>query len=710
MVRALLTASMALSTSALVQGPWSDVSLTPEKRARLLVANLTLEEKLVLFHGCKNQDDCTYTGNVLGNSRLDIPPIHMEDGPQGFRDKDYLASSTSWPAGLNMAAIWDVDAMQAWGEGMGKEFKAKGANVQLGPGLCVARVPRNGRNFEYLSGEDPFLGRRLVKPVIEGIQSQKVVANAKHFILNNQETNRHTVSVDIDERVRFEMYYPPFEGAVEAKVGSVMCSYNKIGGLWSCENPTVLRELKHQLGFKGYVMSDWGATHSTSLMQGLDMEMPKDKFMNPEMIQAGLSAGNITTHAIDDAATRIFWSMFSVGVMDVPTSTWSVAKKAKNVTTDESVVVARQLASASTVLLKNQDGVLPLPSGKKLAVLGFGDAGAVVHAGGSGHVVPSYISKPLDAITRAAGEGATVAFNNGTDIDAAAQLARSSDYAIVFVATLSSEGKDRVSLSLDDGCEVNEKEYGDQCKGNAKQQNVLVAAIAAANAKTIVVASVPGAVLMPWSGKVAAVLTNFMPGQQAGNSIADVLFGVVNPSGKLPITFPNAENETAFSPEQWPGLPVDNPIEVKYSEGLLVGYRYYDTKGIQFTTGFPFGHGLSYTDFQYSDLTIKNTRVTFTVKNVGKVAGSEVAQLYLGFPKAAGEPPLQLKGFKKTGKLDAGASEVVELEIEPRDLSIWDSSSHSWSPVKGTFDVKIGSSSRDLRLSGSMKQNEIAFV
>jgi len=282
--------------------------------------------------------------------------------------------------------------------------------------------------------------------------------------------------------------------------------------------------------------------------------------------------------------------------------------------------------------------------------------------------------------------------------------------AIVFVATLSSEGSDRKSLSLDDGCAVNEKEYGNQCKGNNKNQNAMVHAVAAANPRTIVVASVPGAVLMPWSGDVAAILTNFMPGQQAGNAVADVLFGVVNPSGKLPITMPNEENEIAFSDSQWPGLPVNHPVNVSYSEALLVGYRYYEAHGIQFSTGFPFGHGLSYTQFEYSELRIDGTKVSFSVKNIGKVAGSEVAQLYLGFPKSAGEPPLQLKGFKKTTMLGAGDSEFVELELTSRDLSIWDIASHSWSLVMGEFQVAVGASSRDIRLKGSLTQDTLAYV
>jgi beta-glucosidase len=632
----------------------------------------------------------------------------MNDGPQGFRDNQHPETTTAWPSGLTMAASWDRDALYEWGAGQGREFYAKGSNVQLGPGVCVARVPRNGRNFEYLSGEDPFLGYVLVQPAIRGIQSQKVVANAKHYVLNNQETARMSVSAEADERTRFEMYYPPFEGAIEADVGSFMCGYNKINGDWSCENPVTLKhDLKETLGFKGYVMSDWGATHSTSLMRGLDMEMPSANFMNPELIKPAMEAGTITEDGINDAVRRIFRPMFSVGVMDEPVSAWDWKKLEKNVTNDASLTSARHLAAISTVLLKNSNDILPLTSGKKLAVLGFAGANAVVHGGGSGSVVPSFVATPIDGIKAAAGPSATVNFDNGTDIKAAAALAASADYAIIFAGTLSHEGGDRDSLSLDDGCDLDQ--YG-QCGGNAHKQNALIEAVAKANQNTIVVLSVPGAVVMPWATKVAAILTNFMPGQQAGNAIADVLFGKVNPSAKLPITFPNGENDMELSQAQWPGLPdPKNPTYAYYSEKLLVGYRFYDAHNISFTTGYPFGHGLSFTSFKYADLALKashsngSVSVRFSVTNSGKVPGAEVAQLYIAFPASAGEPPLQLKGFHKTKVLAAGSQEMVEMQLRKRDLSIWDEKSHSWKVEAGRFTFHVGSSSRDLRLKAAIE-------
>jgi len=326
----------------------------------------------------------------------------------------------------------------------------------------------------------------------------------------------------------------------------------------------------------------------------------------------------------------------------------------------------------------------------------------VVHGGGSGSVVPSYVSTPISGIMAAAGTKAIVTGNDGTDIDAAAKAAASADYAIVFAGTLSHEGGDRASLSLDDGCD---KDKYNQCDGNAHNQNALIEAVGKANANTIVVLSVPGAILLPWANTVPAILTNFMPGQQAGNAIADVLFGKVNPSAKLPLVFPNVENETQISTAQWPGLPdPKNPTYVYYQEKLLVGHRFYDAHNISFTTGFPFGHGLSYTSFEYSDIDVvqkgKNYQVTFSVKNSGKRAGAEVSQLYLTFPEAAGEPR-QLKGFHKTEVLAPGATERVELTLSPRDLSVWDIDSHGWRVVQGQFLVNVGASSRDFRLHAS---------
>ena len=522
MLRVFLFALCFSDIAALVPGPWSDRTASPVQRARLLVQNLSLEEKLNFLHGTgmveSNRTNGEYTGNVYPVTRVGIPLITMNDGPQGWRPSakpGEAGTSTAWPSGLTIAASWDVQAVYEWGSAMGKEFYDKGANVQLGPAVCIVRLPRNGRNFEYMSGEDPVLGMTLVQPAVRGIQSQKVVANAKHFVLNNQETDRYTDSAETDEKTRFELYYPPFEGAIAADVGSFMCSYNKINGVWSCENPVTLGELKTTLGFKGYVMSDWMATHSASIMEGLDMEMPYNASLIPQVIRPALQAGSITIDKINDSVTRILRSMFAVGVMDEPLSTWDSTKRVHNVTTAASVASARRLSAVSTVLLKNSAGTLPLEKGKKIVLIGFAHTSAIVHSGGSGGVVPSYVVTPFAGITAVEGVG-QVSYTDGTNLTLAAELAESADYAIVFVGTLSAEGADRASLSLDDGCNrhiapgVLRKDG--QCEGNAHNQNAMVAAVAAANKNTVVVASVPGAVLMPWSPDVAAILVNFMPG------------------------------------------------------------------------------------------------------------------------------------------------------------------------------------------------------
>ncbi len=591
--------------------------------------------------------------------------------------------------------------MYQWGVGMGTEFYNKGANVQLGPGMCLARVPRNGRNFEYLAGEDPILGYSLVQPVIRGIQDQKVIATAKHWVLNNQETNRNNVSANADERTMFEMYFPAFAGAIEAGAGAFMCSYNRINGVWSCENPTTLGFLKNNLDFPGFVMSDWGGTHSTSIMSGLDVEMPAAAFFNEKAIKVGLADGNITLPAVDNSVFRILRSMFAVGVMDEPMSAWNWTKLAANVTSDAHVALARNLSALSTVLLKNDKNVLPLQRKQTIAVLGLAGEGAVVHGGGSGSVVPSYVVSPLEGITQAMSGQGSLVFNDGVDIAAAAQLAAKSEVAVVFAGTLSSEGSDRTSLSLDDGCDLG---LQTQCVGNNHNQNALIDAVATANPNTVVVLSVPGAILMPWSPKVASVLTNFMPGQEAGHAIADVLFGDVNPSARLPLTFPNIENETEFSQEQWPGLPDSTkPLYAVYSEDLLVGYRYYDFHNLTFSSGFPFGHGLSYTTFNYSGLSMElqgsNVTLTFRVANTGKVPGAEVAQVYLSFPFSAGEPPLQLKAFQKTAVLLPDQTTTITLTLGAKAFSVWSADAHAYEVVHGAFRVVVGASSRDWRLS-----------
>ena len=669
------------------------LAASPDDRARALLAKMTMDEKLAMLHGYSGD----YVGNIPGNDRLGIPPINMNDGPQGFRDNASPGTTTAFPSGLTIAASWDVDAVYRWGEGMGKEFYAKGSNVQLGPGLCLARVPRNGRNFEYISGEDPFLGYTLVQPAIKGIQDQNVVANAKHYIMNNQETNRVGVSENVDETTRYTMYYPPFAGAIKADVGSIMCSYNKINGVWSCENPETLgKDLKQVLGFKGYVMSDWGATHSTSIMQGLDVEMPGNGFMNKTAIEAGISAGTITKEAVDDSVFRILRPMFAVGVMDQPKGTWNSSNVKKNVTTQASVDLVRDLSAQSTVLLKNDGGILPLSKSSSVALIGFASDNAVVHGGGSGSVVPSYISTPLAAFRAA---GVSVTYNDGTDLKAAAAAASAADVAIVFVGTVSSEGGDRASLSLNDGC------------GGALATTTTRSTWSPRFSRpTRKLSSLP-AFLAPFSSHSRRTFPQSSPTLCLGSKPQCHPRCAVwhcESVCEAALTFHNMENETQLTPAQWPGLPdPSNPQYANYTEKEYVGYRYYEAHGIKFTTGFPFGHGLSYTSFKYalksSHVEAEKVAIEVTVANDGKVAGAEVAQAYVIFPKSSGAiQTIQLKSFAKTKVLQPGESATVSLDIDRDMLRIWDDKAHAWWPVAGEFQVKIGASSRDFRIEHSV--------
>ena len=489
------------------------------------------------------------------------------------------------------------------------------------------------------------------------------------------------------------MYYPPFEGAIAEGVGSVMCSYNRVmpqGPLstgWACENPTTLANLKQDLNFTGFVMSDWGATHSTSLPAGLDMEMPDGRYLNPSKVVDGMRQGNISEARVDDAVLRILTPMFAVGVMDAEPDAWDASKHSVNASTEENIATARNLSAHSTVLLKN-NGVLPLKASARIALIGLADVKTTIYGGGgSGEVVASHSVSPLEALSAySVAHGGSSTYSEGVgDVASAVAAARVADVAVLFVGTTSGEGQDRPNLAL------------------PSEQDTLVRAVAAAQPQTLVCVASPGAVLLPWSRDVAAILATFMPGQQAGPAITSLLYGEVNPSGKLPLTFPNRENEVNFTPEQWPGVPARSEkfSQANYTERLLVGYRYYDQMNIDFTTGFPFGHGLSYTTFSYSKLKIKHNLVSCTITNTGSVAGAEVVQLYLSFPRSANEPPHQLKGFQKVA-LGPGEQGEVEFSLMSRHFSVWNSERRMWTKVVGRFGVHVGSSSRDVRLRGTI--------
>jgi len=648
---------------------------TPAQRAKELLAKMTQADKLLMVHG----SDGPYVGDVPAIARLKIPAMTLEDGPQGVADGVKLV--TAFPSALTAVATWDVDLMHQYGITLAEEQFAKGTNVMLGPMVNIARVPYGGRNFESF-GEDPHLSSEMAAAQITGVQSKGIIATVKHFVDNNQEYNRTTVSENVPERAQWEIYYPAFHAAVEVGVGSVMCAYNKVNNTYSCENEQTLNaDLKGTMGFQGWVMSDWGATHSTvkAANAGLDQQMPDDSFFGQALARA-VASGQVSQARLDDMVLRMLTPMFAMGIMDRPAS----GNLNINVQSAAHTKFARKVAQEANVLLKNDGNLLPLDVTKlkKIAVIGEDASTNPTATGdGSGHVIAPYIITPLQAIQARVGNQLTVLYESNNTIKAQS-IARASDVAIVFVATDSSEGVDRRTLYL------------------SEEQNKLVMAVRQAQPKTVVVIHTPGALCLPWAASVPSIISAFLPGQEDGNGIAPVLFGDVNPSGKLPLTWPKNEQQIPVNTvKQYPGVH----DEADYSENLLVGYRWYDAKNV--APLFEFGRGLSYTTFEYSALRITGTesqgwKIQFELKNSGKVNGAEVPQFYLGFPQSAGEPPKVLRGFEKIF-LEAGQFKQVSFHMSRQGISIWSVQKHDWEVITGTFFVYIGSSSRDIRLHGS---------
>jgi len=473
---------------------------------------------------------------------------------------------------------------------------------------------------------------------------------------------------------------PPFSAAVDAGLLSVMCSYNRINGHYSCENNETLNvDLKGYANFTGWVMSDWGATHSTqnSANGGLDQQMPDGGFFGPNL-KTAVQNGQVPQSRLDDMVLRILTALYAIGEFDHPIQ----GDVNADVTSPEHNDLCRKLSAQSIVLLKNENNLLPLPKTglKQIAVFNPSASTAVVTGGGgSGAVSPKYRVTPLQGIQTAVGTGVSVQYYNGNDENAAAKLATESDVAVCVMATSSSEGGDRPNLSL-------------------KQNEISICNAVGKAQKTVVVVITPGAVLTDWSDNVNSILVTFMPGQEEGNSIADVLFGAVNPSGKLPVTLPNKENEVGFKPDEYPGVNG----EEYYREKLNVGYRWYASNNVK--PKYAFGFGLSYTSFSLSGLTVQGRTVSVTLSNDGNVAGAQVVQLYLGFPQSAMEPPIQLKGFQKV-LLNPKATQVVTFMLSDRDLSIWNADRHAWTIVPGTYVVNVGTSSQDLPLKQNLVIN-----
>ena len=678
--------------------PWMTKSLQPAQRASELLAAMSTSDKLALLSGVDPHaalnvaDGPLYVGYIPPNPNLCIPALTFNDGPAGISDTQ--VGTTGFPAPIAQAASWDPTLQRRFGHALGSEAWQKGIDVLLAPNVNIARVPENGRNFEAF-GEDPFLAGQTGAAVIEGIQQNPVIATVKHYAVNSQETNRYYVSSNVDDRTLHEIYLPPFAAAVgQAKVGAVMCGYGLVNAVFSCQNqPLLTTVLRKQFGFTGFVVSDWGATWSTiaSANAGLDIEMPGGVFFTSPLSDA-LASGAVSSSTLDSMASSILTSMFRLGLFDNPPPPLASVSPLY-VSTPADQQVALQVAEEGTVLLKNDPGTLPLQlgHGATLAVIGapagYGDVRTYAGGGGSSFVGGASPVTPLTALTaRAAKAGVSVVSSDGSDPAAAAALAHQASVAVVFVYDTEREGLDRDGLELPNG------------------QDQLVEQVAAANPHTIVVLDTGGPVLMPWLDRVSGVVEAWYPGQRDGDAIAAVLFGDVDPSGRLPQTFPPSDSAVpASTPGQWPGS--DDGQDAAFSEALDVGYRWYDANKV--TPLFPFGYGLSYTSFAYSHLRIARAggrvKVSFTDTNVGARAGADVPQLYVDDPAVAGEPPKQLEGYKRVF-LRAGRSARVTIALTRRSFSTWDTTSQSWRAAPGLYRILVGASSRDIRLRGFLRR------
>jgi beta-glucosidase len=695
--------------------PWSNGALAPEERARLLDQALTPDERNGLLHGIfavpvfgqpLPAGAVGSAGYVAGIARLGVPALQESDASLGVANPFNVrpgASATPLPSGLALAATWDSDAAYRGGAMIGQEAWRSGFNVLLAGGANLARDPRNGRNFEYL-GEDPLLAGTLDGESIRGIQDQHVVSTMKHFAINDQETARRGYSAKIGEAALRESDLLAFELAYEGgHPGSVMCAYNRVNSIYACSNDMLLdKVLKGDWGFPGWVMSDWGAVHGLDdIKAGLDQqsgqELDRQVFFGKPLADA-VQNGAVPAARVSDMAQRILRSMFAVGLFDHPPVKTPLDAEAD-------AKVARRVAEEGTVLLSNPSGLLPLPrDAKRIVVIGGHADSGVLSGGGSSQVVPiggaapsiamggeggmgpfrTMVfdpSSPFKAI-KAKAPGAELRFIDGSYPAAAAALAKGADAVVIFATQWTIEGEDVPDLTLPNG------------------QDALIAAVAAANPKTIVVLETGGPILMPWLGKMGAVVEAWYPGAKGGDAIADILFGDVNPSGRLPVTFPMTTAQLPRAEIPGFGSKDDAQFDVDYTiEGADVGYRWFARKKLK--PLFPFGYGLSYTHFDYANLKVEGgdvLSVSFDIRNAGKVAGQDVPQVYL--TDAAGKARMRLIGWQRVNA-QPGETVHVTLKADPRLLADFDEAAHDWRIDAGRYQVALGASAEDLKLRGA---------
>ncbi|TCD67531.1 hypothetical protein EIP91_012285 [Steccherinum ochraceum] len=716
-------------------------------KAKAAVSKLSVTDKVNLGTGIQWQKGACVGNTPAISSIPGFGGLCLEDSPTGVR---YADKVSAFPAEINVATTFNRTLMRQRGAAMGAEFKGKGVHVALGPMMNLMRVPQAGRNWEG-GGGDPFLSGELAFETITGIQSSGVQACAKHYINNEQEHFRDSSSSIVDDRtvsdvgclLEHELYAHPFLRSVQANVASVMCSYNQINGSFSCENDKTLNGiLKGEFGFQGYVMSDWWATHSgaPAVNAGLDMTMPGDTAANSgqtyfgQNLVSAVQSGQVAEARLDDLATRILAAWYLLkqdsGFPAVNFNAWNSAQGSHIDVQADHANVIRAIDQQSNVLLKNKNAVLPLKSLKSIAVIGngatnssrgpngysdrSGDDGVLAMGWGSGTVDFPYLIAPVDAITAKAKKTGTAVTSSlsDTDLTGAANAASGKDAALVFITADSGEGYITVEGNAGDRNDLNAWHGG----------NALVEKVASVNKNTIVVINSVGPILVEaWIDhpNVTALIWSGLPGQEAGNGVADVLFGDFNPSGKLPFTF--AKSQSDYSAQlitSGSGI-----VPIPYNEGLFIDYRHFDAAGI--APRFEFGFGLSYTTFDYSDLTITGSTkggtrqpigagaaldpwlhdpvvtVSFTLTNNGTVAGAEAPQLYLSPPASAKSAPNNLKGFDSVF-LNPGQSTTVSFDLSRYSFATWDVVSQSWQLPAGTTGVSVGASSRDVRLTGSV--------
>lgn len=703
--------------------PWQDSTKSPRERAELLVSAMTIEQKIAQLHGAMETIDIYAVSNqattaeemeqlaaqirverhVAAIDELGIPRFRITNGPVGVGMGDGTPSppATALPMTIGVAASFDREVAKEYGDVIGSETATLGQHVLEGPAVCLHRTTIAGRNFEYFS-EDPFLSGVMGVEVTKAIQSHDIIAMVKHYVLNDQETERFRNSVEVDENVMRELYLLPFEMVIkDGECAAVMSAYNRIRGVYATEYYyTLTKILRDEWGFEGYVQSDFWSTRSAapSLNAGLDHEMPDAKWLNEENVKAALSDTSLEEKTIDRALIRRYTQMFRFNQFDRPYDPGEIDAKAHG-------EISRKLGAQMAVLLKNDEGLLPIEPSGKIVIIGQKTfAGkACQGGGGSSKVDPLYTVDPLPGmqdILKEMGADATaelfVVADDLSNLDDAKKAAESADIVVLMAGLVATEGADMPDANM----------FNDQ--------NTMLDELLGINPKTILVMKDSAPVLMPWVDKASTILEVWNQGTEDGHVVADLIFGRINPSGKVPTTYPVSEDDVFYAghPERYPGTDegAGYPV-IRYSEGLQVGYRWFQAQDIK--PLFAFGHGLSYTSFELSDFTVNTDKVgdspvTATVKvtNTGSRAGAEVVQAYLGIP-VDGQPPKRLVGFDKV-YLEPGESKTAKMVIDPNatnhPFSVWCNALGDFDIKPGDYTLYVGTSSEDTPLTKVLKK------